>query len=410
MKLEDVKLSHYKYKVKSMILTYGKTPNLNKYEVDGNLITRMEIVKNFDGEIFPFFTVTFSMPNSIYRELIKPKNKNNIKVNLHIQKGKFNETWKVENYGAIPFKDCIKGIFHAIIGPKELDLTEKEQEMIEKSGYEYGQLNTLTMALYPKDYYDNFQTVINANLEAVTVTDALVYLLNKAKIKNVLLSPSDNKKKYSQMLLLPIQVHKMISRLCDKYRFHNKGSIIFFDLDRFYIIDKSVNCTAYTENEYKLTYIIVSTSSQPTRMIGGSYVDDKKKINVLNCVEISPNDNSDITKKVSGDNTISIDAEGNVVKTNKKATKITNVVVQNEGSHSAKAIKRSLTESKKIIACQLQNEDITMIKPNKSFILSIEGKKYDCYNGKYRLTLASHVFEKEGNYFTLSSIIHLSAQ
>ena len=86
---------------------------------------------------------------------------------------------------------------------------------------------------------------------------------------------------------------------------------------------------------------------------------------------------------------------------------MTNVVVQKEGDIPAKSLKREITESKKQIKCQFQNEDISMLKPNKQFIVSVEGVKYKKYNGKYRLSLVSHSFEKEGDYFSVSSIAFL---
>jgi hypothetical protein len=394
--------------MKSLVLTIGKGDKATKHTVENSLIISMKLIENYESELLPFFTITLAVPNDIYRKMTSTTYKNNVKVKMNLQKGKFVDAVSVDTTDKVSFRDAINTTFHAIISAKEPDLTEKEQKSVEESSNKYGQLSTLTMSLYPQSYYNTYQTVVNANLENVTLTDCIVYILNKAKIKKVLLSPPNNTKKYSQFKILPIQANMMLTRICDKYAYHSKGSIVFFDFDRAYIIDKVPKCTAYTKNEYKITYLVSATSSQATRSTGGAYINSKKKYNVINVVELSTDNSSDVTKKTVGSNIVSVDSEGKVTKTNSKATTVTNVVVQNEGNSTAKAITRTISESKKTISCQMQNADITMLKPNKQFIVSIEGTKYKKYNGKYRLKSVAHTFDKEGDYFAVTSIASLS--
>jgi hypothetical protein len=410
MKLDTVKLALYKYRMKSLVLTIGSGSKATKYTVDNSLILKMSMISDYEKEIFPFFTITISVPNKIYRKMIKSENKNNITVNMHLQKGKFTDALAVDNSKTVSFRDAIKETFHAIMGPKSPDLTESEQEVVEKGENQYGQLSSITMALYQQSFYDTYQIVSNAVLEKVTLTDCIVYILNKAKIKNVLMSPANNTKSYSQFKILPLQAYKMLIRICDIYALHDKGTIVFFDYDRAYIVEKAAKCTAYEKNEYKLTYIVVATSSQASRMVGGAYINSEKKYNVINSTSISTDDSSDVTKKTVGSNIVTVNSSGGVTKTNGKATKITNVLIQNEGDSTAKAITRTMKESKKTIQCQMENMDITMLKPNKQFIISVEGTKYKKYNGKYRLRACSYAFEKEGDYFSVTGIATLSGE
>lgn len=407
MKLEKVKLALYKYKMKSLTITYGKGKKAKKHVVHNSLIIKFDIVESFEKEILPFFTLTLALPNDVYREIIKPATKNNIKVNMKLQKGKFKEALSTETDTTISFRDVINENFHAVIGPKEIELSEAEQKVVEKGANKYGQLSTLTIALYNSSFWNSFQTVVNANLESVTLTDVIVYGLTKAKVKNVLLSPPSNTKVYSQFKLIPVKLHELLTRITDTYAYHDKGSIVYFGIDRAYIIAKEAKCSAYETNENKITYIIASTTNQNARASGGAYVNTQKKYNVLNALEINSDNSSEVTKKTVGSNIVAVDSDGKVTKTNGKATTVTNVVVQKEGDIPAKSLKREITESKKQIKCQFQNEDISMLKPNKQFIVSVEGVKYKKYNGKYRLSLVSHSFEKEGDYFSVSSIAFL---
>lgn len=407
MKLDKVKLALYKYKMKSLTITYGKGKKAKKHVVHNSLIIKFDIVENFDTEILPFFTLTLALPNNIYREITKPSIKNTVKVNMKLQKGKFTEALSTETDTTVSFRDVINEKFHVVIGSRDIDLTEAEQKAIENSSNKYGQLTTITIALYNNSYWNSFQTVVNANLESVTLTDVIVYGLTKAKVKNVLLSPPSNTKTYSQFKLIPVKLYELLTRITDVYAYHSKGSIVYFGIDRAYIIAKEAKCSAYEKNENKITYLIASTTNQNARSSGGAYINSQKKYNVLNAMEISSDNSSEVTKKIVGSNIVAVDASGNITKTNGKATKVTNVVVQQEGDIPAKSLKREISESKKQIKCQLQNEDISMLQPNKQFIVSVEGSKYKKYNGKYRLVMVAHSFEKEGDYFSVSSIAEL---
>lgn len=410
MKLQDVILSVFKYKVNSLIIKYGKKDKIKKYTVDNSLIVRMDILENFDKEIFPFFTITIAVPSNIYRTITSTTYKNTLNAILHLQKAKFTDTMSIDTTNSPTVRDVLKDTYHCVIGATDVELSEQEQKMVEKSDNKYGQLSVLTLSLYKKSFYDNYQTVVNTNMQSGTLMEAMIYILNKAKLKKMLISPPDNAKSYKEYIIPPLQAHRLLARICDKYAFHKKGSVIYFGLDRGYVLDKVPKCTAYVKNEIKNTYVTVFTSSRGSVQTGGSYTNKEKKYDVVNASEVGADNATDVTKKTVGSNIISIDKDGKITKTNKKASKTTNVVVQNEGKSTPQAINRAIKESGKGIECQLYNEDISMIKPNKQFIVSAEGSSYKKYNGKYRLIKAVHSFKKEGDYFSLFSMIRLAGK
>lgn len=404
MKLDDIKLSLYKYHFKSLEITVaGK-----KQEVEHSMILNFQMIENYDEEIFPFIAIKIGLPNNFYRKMIKPENKNNIIVNVDFQKAKFNETMAIEEQD-VSFRSAIKCKFQGVIPPVEQDLTENEQEQVEndeeKDGY--GQISATDMLLYPKDFYDNYQTVVNNNLAGVNLTDIMGYVLTCAGLNNLLISPSNNSKSYAEFTVTPLPADEQIGRLCDVYGFHKKGSIIHFSYDYGYIIDKVAACTAYYTNEYKNTYIVLTTENQGTREAGGSYSNGKEKYNVVNASEITADDSGDITEKTIGSNVISIDVDGNPTKQSSRGKKVTNVIIANEGNQTPEMITRAQKEAQQGVSVQFNNIDITMMRPNKQFIVSVEGTKYKKYNGKYRLRKIAHMFEKEGDYFSVTSIANL---
>lgn len=402
MKLSDVKLSLCKYRVKSLILKYGDG---KKHDVETSLITKMNIVENFDSEFFPFFTISLYVPSSIYRELTNTKNKNNIIATLNLQRANFKSAISLETDQKPTFSNCINGRFHCVIAAKDVEASQEEQKVVEKSDNKYGQLQLLTLSMYPKEYYNNFQTVVNAIIKSCTLTDAMVYVFQKANLKNMLVSPPDNTKEYSEYKLPPLQACKLLDRICNTYAYHKRGSVVYFGFDRGYIINRLPKCTAYETNEIKTTYIAVFTSSKGSMQTGGCYYNKQKRYNVVNASGLSGDNSKNITKKSIGETTIIVNKDGNTRSAG--SGKVTNVAIQEEGEWNQQDISRAIKEKSKAISCQLIHADINMLRPNKQFIVSADAKAYKKYNGKYRLLSASHVFQKEGDYFSLSSIINL---
>lgn len=403
MKLENVKLSLYKYRFKSLVLKYGSGDKAKTHEVPHSLIARISLNEEFEIFYFPFFTIDISVPTNIYRSLVKPANKNKLKATLTLQKGTIKEAVSIENPPS-SFKKCFSGTFKVIIGSDNVDTSVKEQKLVEKSDNEYGQLTTISMLLYNNQYFSNYDRVINACLKGPTLAEALTFCLNSAGIGHVLCSPPTNYKTYEQFILTPIPLCEQITRICNNFGIHNKGSLIYFGIDRAYIVDKIPKCTAYENGEFKITYIVTSTESQAAKMTGGAHVDKSKEYFVVNASDISYDNKRSVTEKAVGTNTVSVNSDGGITRTNDDATKVTNVVMTSEGSTTPSAIRRNLSESKKVVTCQFKDVDISMLTVNKQFIVSIEGGQYKKYNGKYRMTSANHVFEKEGDYFRVTTI------
>lgn len=405
MKLKDVKLSLCKYRVRRLILKYG---NGKKHDVETSLITKMNIVENFDSEFFPFFTITLYVPSKTYRGLTSTSNKNKVTAILNLQKAKFNTALSVNTDQQPIFSKCISGQFHCVIPSKDLEASQQEQEIVEKSSNKYGQLQALTIALYPKKYYNNYQNVVNANIQSCSLTDAMVYVFNNAGLTNMIVSPPDNTKSYTEYKLPPLQACKLLDRICDTFAYHKKGSVIYFGFDRGYVINRVPRCTAYATNEFKTTYVAVFTTSKGSMQTGGCYTNKQKKYNVVNASEIAGDNSKSITQKAIGKKTIIVNKDGNMRSAG--SGKVTNVAIQEEGEWNPQDINRAIREKTKALSCQLINVDIMMLRPNKQFIVSADGKKYKKYNGKYRLLSASHTFQKEGNYFSLNSIINLGGE
>ena len=399
MKLDGVKLTLTKYRMKSFCLRI-KTGNkkYKKHEVPATLITSMMIAEDYDKYYYPYFYVEFSVPNNIHRLMMK--HSTGVLVDLHLQKAKFKDGVNIDTEKNPIFKNSLKETFVAVFDKNSPDLTENNQEDVEKGENRYGQLTTIGILLYNKKYFDKCDKVVNAVLENVSLVDALAYTFNKGKIKNVLLSPPSSYKNKKQFVLTPISVKEQAERIANDEKLHKKGSIVFFGTTRGYVIEKTPKCTAYATNEYKATYITASSVTRAVKDTGGCYTNTKKKYNVLNAVTLDFQNKSTMAKKTAGSNVVIVSDSGKITKTNKKSSNVNKVIV---GSRNASSIKRAMNEAKCIATIGFRDIDISMLTPNKQFIFALEGAKLKKYNGNYRLSQVFHYFEKEGEYFQVET-------
>lgn len=392
-----IKMSLIKYQMRMFQLLIGT----KKVDIAPEEIMYFNIVEDFEKYYFPYFEVEINVSNAVYRLMMK--NPTKIKVNLSLYKGKKRDVYHSSDDSSTSFKRALNGTFRVFLDGTSPDLSEDIEKKIDKDGTKYGQLTTVKFALYSNTYYNKYDLVVNGNFLNVSLADMVGYILTKTKMSKVLMSPPSNYKKYKQFILPPLPTHEQLTRICDTYALHSKGSIVYFGLDRAYIIDKVPKCTAYAKNEYKISYILYSSNDKSTPLSGGCGTITKDKVNILNAVSFESDNKREITKKTVGKNIVSVDANGKVTKSNKKSSKVTKVVVQNQGNSTVKSIKRDIAETKKMIHVEFMDIDIGMLTPNKQFILSIDGVSYKKYNGKYRLVKATHTFKKEGNFFQVVS-------
>lgn len=396
MNLEKVKLKLTKYTFGKFQLIIGDT----KHDVPNTQILGFSIIHDYDSYFFPYFEVKLSVPNNIYRKMGKKGTK--MKATVELQKGTMKDAISVNTEKKPTFKTIFNQQFHVEFIDGAPDLTEDTQTSAEKSSNKYGQLTTFSILLYPLKYYNKFNVVVNGVLTNVSLLDALTFCLNKAGIDNVLLSPPAITKTYSQFIITPLQLTEQIDRICNTYSIHSKGTLFYFDLTQCYIIDQLPKCTAWKSGENKIVYVIASTSRN-SGIISGGAVNDKKGYFVINASNISSTNNSERVNKISGSNIVTISNSETVTKTTVDKSKVNRVVVQDEGEGTAKALKKSVIESKRVVNASFTDIDISALQPNKQFILTFDDAKFKKFKGKYRLTRASNTFTKEGDYFSVST-------
>lgn len=397
MDLEKVRLSLVKYKMDKFQLII---PSLSEpYEVQNDLITNIILDFDYEDYWYPFFEIDITIPTKIYREM--RKNNLNLKAYIKLQKGYFKNSILSDTSSIPVFSDYINDTFYIFMEDMSPDLTEDRQRQLEKTGEDFGAMSHVKLLVYNYEYYNNTSGVVNTVLTSATLVDALIYVLNKASINKVLLSPPTNYKTYPEFILTPIPIIDQIDRICNQYGMHKSGTLIFFDLKQMYIIDKGKKCTAYQNNENKITYLISSPIGAEGSIVDtGCYKDDGYNVINMNANTVSCKSLTELNDNIYANGYATINANGGVNTTlTNSVGKISKVYVVNNGDDTSSALENTLSDETKLFVCGFSSVDLDMLTPNKQFIVSIDDVKQKTYNGKYRLVRTVVTFVKEGDYF-----------
>lgn len=400
MNIEDIRFFLTRYKFETCILNI---PDGTKFQIDPKYITDIILEKEYESFHFPYFQISLAIPNNIYRKLKKYPFESTITIDIRAGKY-FNPEIRANDN--IIFLSKINDTFACYFLDSTPDTDETIQKELEKEngvdngqGYLYGDMAIVDMILYKKIYLEKAHSVINDIVSSASLTDIISLCLTKADMppNSVLMSIAQNNKLYNEFSITPISLEKQLERIANSYGLHNKGTIIFFDFDMLYILDKDKKCTAYRKNEYKKTYIALFNNTYKFNIIGGGYMCDKEKYNMLYANYVSINDRSEscdknfiIMNSLSGENTTIV---------NDNTKKIESVKTISDGDNTLSALDNSVSESKSVLTVGFDYPDLDFLSPNKVFqFLSDEPNTLE-YNKLYRITSFKSIFEKEGEYW-----------
>lgn len=358
MDLNDLALSSIKYQFKTFTIDAGgKT-----FDVPHSQILAVKIEKNFEYENYPFIYVAVNLPGWFYSEVIK--NSTNLHITLDLHYLSYRKEFD-ESILKASSKSDLKGRFLADVAIDTPILSEDQQIKFEKNEesynktYAFNEYYFTEFALQNEAYLNARSVIVNSVLSSVDMTSAVAYMLTKSGVSNVLMSPLSNRKTYSEFIIPPINAVDQLKNWIINYKLHNAGTILFFDLERAYIISKDLNCTAWRNSEYKTVHVMtLNQYSQGLSMGSGYFASSKDKYHFL---EIPPNS----IQTANVDHVPVIDTNG---------------------------------EPSKSITFYTNDCTMEALTPNKSYIVNLQLQSATKINGKYRLMRYSVEMEPGGDF------------
>lgn len=408
MNLEDIKIGLTRYKIDDFQLI---VPGYENFPIENQFISGIQLEKDYDDFLFPFFQMQIGIPGWLYRGM--KKNPYDCKAQFSMKKGQ-HYSQHISAHDTTMYTKFISGRFSVYIGDVTPDVREEERTNLDKErevydkGYNYSDMTYIPILLYNEEYLASSRKIVNKVLSSATLTEAITLVCNQTGISNVLMSLPQNSSKYKELVLTPIPAGKQLERLANEFGLHTKGTIVFFDFDKLYIIDKDPKCTAFVKNEYKTTYLCSFVKSgKDTMLADGCYSDSKEKYNLLNIHEnsIKITNASTINQGIYGNNYVHIDSVTGAVSNNStQETKDgtaspARVVISKDGNNTTSALSYALTEASYIVYCSFLYIDLDMVTPNKVFVLNVEESALQKYNKEYRLKKMTCLFQQEGNYW-----------
>lgn len=394
-------------------------PEEEPYKIPTDRIVSINILDDYETNVFPVFKVEMILESSIYYKIMKSKN--DVQFHLRIQKYYNLNDSSTQSLA----RDVINDTFDLILDDDNSDLIASQRQLENKYDFKYIKQddtnnpskvdNDIEFYLFKSKTVKGLQKNINKIFTSCTISDVLSYLLSYADVKNILMSSPHNLTKYNSFIIPPLSCIKALRFIDTFYGIYKTGSMIYFGLDYSYILSYEGKCTAYKKNEIKNTAIIIPKQS-------GSHTTE--------CCTLYKGVNSNTNYVVGDYRTISIrndSISNDIISANsiKLVDNLSGNISYNSSSNNSETensfkILENNTENPwlgdtyisqtkaldTVIEILLMDYDINMITPNKKFNLIFEDPNLtDKYNGVYLLTYASHTFIKDGSDFILTSIV-----
>ena len=413
----------WKYRVTQFILLY---PDGSKFELPPERIQSISITHSYESAWYPVFRTEVILEPSVYYSILKYKDDIQIKVRILKYYTKVGSTAEVTTFiNTAPntslTRNYIDDKFDLILDDQNFDTDEyikEEEKKYDFKNYKKDDKNDLfkvdnkvELFLFKSSLIDKGNKIVNAVLRSATVTDAIAYILQSAKYKNVLLSPIQNKDTYSELIIPPLKAKEALQYIGVYYGYYKKGYIIYSDFisGKTYILNRSGKCTAWEANEYTETDILIPNDKESCSL-------SRKKSKKINYIVAHPstmairNESTSINAYSSLDS-LSVDTyTGDVVssKSNASSKGDTSVKVISDTTQNKwfKSLFSSLNDSKNtVMQITASDYDAGAIAPNKRYKILFENLKLaEKYKDDYIMSECVHTFTKTGADFSITSL------
>jgi hypothetical protein len=234
------------------------------------------------------------------------------------------------------------------------------------------------------------------------------------------MSPVDNRNIYDTIILPPQSIYENIKYLDAYYGFYKTGMLLYFGLDRSYMLRYGPYSDAVADNEYHDTTILISEKGSDDTSQNGSIIREGESTNYIAASNATVQFINNIVALdvITGTDATIIDASNNKLDTFKS-----NYETRGDGKYSyiyndTMNDYRVDTYSQQVKGqeCQLNfavsDYDIAAVTPNKNINIVFEDLTLnDKYNGVYKTASAVHKFVHDSTSdFTLASVITFKKQ
>lgn len=376
--------------------------NGSSTDVDPQYVSEIVIEKPYDSMYLPYFELTISIPNATMRDM----KQENVEVRCYIDLQKAYEEISMNgespedsqaDHSNLAWEPAIEGNFYvmsddASVATSSKDIEEYEENEAESQS-DLSNMTTTRISLYKEEYLFNGRNTVNTAMQGVAPVDAIAWICNQASLNNIICSPPTSSEAYDQIIVPPYNAVKAISWVANNYNMNDCGTMVFFDLDRGYILNKNAQCNAWGDGDAKKTIIeSVNNESDTYGNCCGCFKDGEEfHVNLEeNAMKFSTPSvvNSQLTgtsmtvvNSISGEKT-TYDTGATTTENGQNTSVYSNI----DGTSNGDALATAVKEASKQATCEFTGVDIDAFKPNIEFVLSFTDAEMADKSGSYRVS------------------------
>lgn len=368
--------------------------------IQPGMVTHLYFEKDYDNLYFPIFNISVAMMDDLYERINNENETVNFRVkilkNLYDNKGKF---LKYEQY-------CNKTFRCFTDKEKVIKDNSNREDKIKTERMESSNLRSTPRIFYLfTDDVIKCKKIFNLSIESATMTDLLVYLIGNAGITNLLMSKLTNQSILTDLMLPSGNLIESIDYLDDTMGLYDKGTLLYFDINNAYLIDKSTKCTSWRKNEVRVTHIHVANQKSGNSQLVGQYISkDRKQTHIFTHTNnVTINNKNVLHDQMSGNRIQIIDAKNNTksdvsVQSSQIGEPNTKIITaKGSNPYTAEIMKTRLQENECILNVYFVGIDFDSLSPNKEIVLSYEDPEFNkIYGGNYRVSSSVITMKKDG--------------
>ena len=408
----EISLCRYEISDVTLQIDGGSSINLSN-EKGIQRVKEIEIIEDFEKNVFPIFRLVVIVESSIYKKILRHKNSVNVTltINKYFSPIDSNDKHHKQRFLNEKLQLVMNDNVEDLMYTQRLQANLDNYRNAEKDDKHDLQMvdNAMELYLFKSSSLDGTKSSnTNVILKNATVTDGMAYLASSAKLNNILMSPPDNTDRYPVLLIPPLSILKAFLYMDVYYGLYRTGSLIYFGLDRTYIIKYTGGCTAYAPNESKVVTITIPRTDNTFKSAVLGQIGNNTFIGDFHTLDISndsiPNNYiSGNGVQVADSYTGDIDASvGSALNKNTSFLRILENKTENEYL-STMYTKRSESNSI-VVRVNLQDIDVSVFTPNKMYKISFEDSSIaNQYEGNFFLSYARHSFINTGKAMTVNT-------
>lgn len=388
----DDKVYVYRYSIEEFSVIDGP----KSIDLGPSNVLSMTIENDYDANVYPVFKATLRV-NAVTKDYIV-SNSDKVKFKLRVVKYGIN---RIKNKKSLK-TNIINSTFTTYMDADESGLDKKSyKRKLKTEGItaddDISQANNvIELFLFNDDYVSKLKGSLNFVLSSATPSTAIAYLLSQLNIKNVLMSPMDNKSSVSPFIFPEMNGIKGINYIDQTYGTYKNGAMIYFGLSRGYILDYKAGCTAYEQGEIqKLTFLVGSEEEMSAKTGIVKKADNPNEYYIsITETNLSVTTQSAISNVLTGVDAKVVNSNGNEINSSssnaktKSGTSYKTTIQTNSNNPYVSSIYAARQySSETIISLFLKETLFDCFEPNKDFSFVFENvTKNKKYKGHYKVS------------------------